>query len=212
MRERQNVGEGGQKDGNKRCRASGSATSLKSPKPVIVPLTCDLRRRSTHLAHKARRVDHASTDMQPFTLVGRILSHRLDRVLATIPHALDVDLLRQVPHFFIGRQSVVVRAMHDPGVVEHDVQPSKLLHRAIHAALDVSLGRHIAFDGDRTDVRVSLRDQVGRLLSRFSVQVGQDDVRSFRGKEERGLETDTGSGAGDDGDLEEAQRRFAVGR
>ena len=82
-----------------------------------------------------------------------------DRVLAAVPHPLDVDVVREVPDCFGGVDGVVVlcvsaeeRAVgwregylcvHDTGIVEDHIQPSPLIHRLDHG-LHLVLFGHIA--------------------------------------------------------------------
>ena len=75
--------------------------------------TSQLWRRRAQYRDKARGVDDAATDMEALGLVRGVLAHREDRVLAPPPHALEVNLHREVPNLLLGVERVVVRRVHD---------------------------------------------------------------------------------------------------
>ncbi len=76
-------------------------------------LTSQLWRRGTHQRHEACRIDDAPARAQSLGLVRRIVAHREDSVLAAPPHALEIDLHRQIPDLLLRVQRVVVRRVHD---------------------------------------------------------------------------------------------------
>lgn len=101
------------KDRTREQRVKHKDVKKKKAKP-----TSDLRRRRSHLAHKARRIDNASPRVQTLLHIRRVLPHCEDRVLAAVPDTFDVDRLGEVPDGFLGCESVVVQGVHDAGVVE----------------------------------------------------------------------------------------------
>ena len=82
-----------------------------------------LRSGSTHQSDKASSVDHAAS-----LLV--VATHAQHSVLATEPHALDVDRLRQVPDLLLGVDRVVVagRRYQPPGLVYASPADSRPVH------------------------------------------------------------------------------------
>ena len=75
--------------------------------------TSKLGRRGAHDRNEACGVDNAPAGVQSKGLVDRVLAHREDRVLASPPDALDIDLHREVPDALLGIKRVVVLGMHD---------------------------------------------------------------------------------------------------
>lgn len=75
--------------------------------------TCQLGRRRAHERNEARGVDDASAGVEALRLVRRVRAHGDDGVLAAPPHALHVNLHREIPDTLLGVERVVVRRVHD---------------------------------------------------------------------------------------------------
>lgn len=95
-----------------------SALALVFAREAERSRTSQLGRRGAHESDEARGVDDAAAHAEALALVGGVLAHREDRVLAPPPHALDVDVHGQIPDALLRVERVVVVGVHDPGVVE----------------------------------------------------------------------------------------------
>lgn len=73
-----------------------------------------LWRRAPNQPDYTRRVDHT-----PLLLPK--LPHTHHRILAPPPHALDIDAHSEIPDLLLRGDGVGVVGVHDPCVVEHDV-------------------------------------------------------------------------------------------
>lgn len=87
-------------------------------------LTSKLRCSRTHERHETRRVDDTSASLEALLGVHGVVLHRNDGVFAAPPDAFDVDLHRKVPDLLLSVESVIIRGMHDPCIVE--LHPHKL--------------------------------------------------------------------------------------
>ena len=90
-----------------------------------------LRRGGTHQSHHTGRVDDAS-------LLLSVLAERLDRVLAAIPHPLDIDVHGQIPDRLGGLLRIAILRMHDSRIVEHDIQTTPGIEVS-HGGLNLTL-------------------------------------------------------------------------
>lgn len=61
-------------------------------------LTSKLGCRRAPEGNEARGVDDTASGAEALALICGVLAHREDRVLAPPPHALDVDVHREVPY------------------------------------------------------------------------------------------------------------------
>lgn len=86
--------------------------------------TCKLGSCRTHESNEARGIDDASTSVKALGLIDGVCAHGEDGVLAAPPDAFDVDLHRKVPDLLLSVESVIIRGMHDPCIVE--LHPQKL--------------------------------------------------------------------------------------
>ena len=78
----------------------------------------DLRGGSAHDGDKRSSVNDRTADVKVLGLVGRVVAHGEDGMLAAVPDALDVDGLGEVPDLFLGVERVVISGVHNTGVVE----------------------------------------------------------------------------------------------
>lgn len=78
----------------------------------------DLGGGGAHDGYEGGGVDDGAADVEVLGLVGGVVAHGDDGVLAAVPNALDVDGLGEVPDLFLGVERVVVGGVHDAGVVE----------------------------------------------------------------------------------------------
>ena len=98
-----------------------------------------LRRRTTDQSNHTRSVDDASPLLP-------MLPHTEHRMLAPEPPALDVNVVGQIPDLLGGIDGVRVVAVHDAGVVEHDVNAAPGVEVRDHGG-DVGFFGDVAFDG-----------------------------------------------------------------
>lgn len=97
-----------------------------------------LRRPAPDQGDDTGRVDDAAVGLSVFAQTQH-------RVLAAEPDALDVDRVRQVPNLLGGVDGVGVERVHDPRVVEHDVDAAPVVEVRDRGG-DGGLGRHVALD------------------------------------------------------------------
>ena len=108
--------------------------------------------------------------------------------------AADVDVDDRVP--LVQRQQLGVAAPHDPGVVEHQVQPARAAHHL------VDRGLHCRRVGDVKACRPGMRAQLRRRrLGGVPVDVGADHIRARRHQRAAQRGADARACAGDNGVL-----------
>lgn len=146
-----------------------------------------LGRRAADERHHAGGVDDAALGL----LVAAQAEHG---VLAPVPHALDVDVVRQVPDLLGRVERVRVVRVHDARVVEDDVRAAPAVLGLDHG-LDVGLFGDVAFDGlDAASVGGLLLHLGEGPLEGGLGDVSHQDVGALAGEEDAGLETDSSGG------------------
>lgn len=176
----------------------------------------DLRGGSAHDGYKGGGVDDGAADVEVLGLVGGVVAHGDDGVLAAVPDALDVDGLGEVPDLFFGVERVVVGGVHDAGVVElskskgvslwnvirllggvaayHDVETAKLVYCTLdnrrHLVLLADIALHCNCLDGRLCVLEALVDKVGGLLASVDVDIGEHDASTLGGEEHCAFTTD----------------------
>lgn len=143
-----------------------------------------LRRRTTDQSNHTRSVDHASVLLPT-------LPHTEHRMLTPEPHALDIDIVSQIPDLLGGVDGVRVLAVHDASVVEHDVNAAPGVEVRDHGG-DVGFFGDIAFDGLETGMIGDGFLDLGYGFGEGGFgNVGHEDGSAFTGEEDGGFETDS---------------------
>lgn len=186
--------------GKKRILLQGRRAERVEPKPfssmhdgqlprhgkhgALARRVCQLRRRRTHQCNNAGGIDHAGVFLA-------MLPHAQHRVFAPKPHALDVDVVGQVPDLLGRVDGIRVLTVHDPGVVENDVYTAPGVESRDHVAYGrlvghVNMGRLNAAGVRRKDfTELGLRFCKGRFGD-----VGHEHGSAFAEEEDGCLEAD----------------------
>src|ERR1700733_12756244 len=112
-------------------------------------------------------------------------------MLAAVPDALDVDVVSQIPDFVGCVDRVSIICMHYAGVVEHDIDSTKLVLRLDHS-LDVGFFANVAFDRrNPRSIWYELFDLGECLCQCRSAYIGHQDRGTFAGEKDCCLETNS---------------------
>lgn len=142
-----------------------------------------LRRRATHQPHHARGVDDTS-----FVLAVPPQAH--DGVLATVPNALDIDVLREIPDRIRRLYGVRVVEVHDAGVVEDDIDTTPAIKVSDHGR-DIRLFTHVTLHRlHHSRMRYDLYHFGDGLLQGGLGNVGHQHRGTFTGEEDGRLQAD----------------------
>ena len=98
-----------------------------------------LGRRTPHQSNHTRRINHTP-------LLLSKLPHTHHRILTPPPHALDINPHGQIPNLLFRLNGVGVLSVHDPGVVEHDIDAAPGIE-LVNGGGDVGFFADVAGEG-----------------------------------------------------------------
>src|SRR5262249_51072621 len=145
----------------------------------------------------------------PDLLPWLLRDHLLDRTLAAVEHAREIDAHHLLPLRELCFEQR--RAGVGGGIVDHDVEPAVAVDRTADERVDFLpapdvgpvKGRRAARPGDGRDCRLAAFD--GLLAD-----ISDHDARPFAGETDGDRATDAGAGSGDDSNLSREQTRHRV--
>lgn len=164
---------------------NNSQLSRKSKNGTLTGRVRQLRRGGTHQSDHARRVDDASLGLA-------VLSQATDSMLAAEPHALDINVLGQVPDVLGTLLGVAVLCVHDTGIVEHDVDTAPGVEVA-DGGLNIGFFGYV--DDERLELALSCGDDLldlgERLVESGGGDVGDEDGGAFLAHQDGRLEANS---------------------
>ncbi len=126
-------------------------------------------------------------------------AHGRYRVFAAEEDAFRIDVHGLIPDRLFRGNGVIVSGMHDPGVVEDDIEAAKFsLGRGDHG---FAVGRLGNVSRDRGRLASRLVDLGGDGCHRLMAEVDRHHLRAFGRKAERAFSADASRRAGDQGDF-----------
>ena len=143
-----------------------------------------LRRGTPDQRNNTRRVDDAA-------LALLVSPHAQHRMFTSKPHALDVDVLRQVPNLLGGVDGIGVVRVHDSGIVEDHICAAPGVLGLDHS-LDLGFLGDVALDGlNAGRVRNELSDLREGFFESRRGDVCHQDIGAFAGKQDASFESNT---------------------
>lgn len=143
-----------------------------------------LRRRTPHQSHHTRRINHTPPPLP-------MLPHAQNRILTPPPHALNINSHRQIPDLLLRANRVGVIGVHDPGIVEHDVNATPGVEMR-HRGSDIGFAANVAGEGlDASgEGREDRADFGDGGVEKGGGDVGHEDGGAFAGEEDGSFEAD----------------------